>query len=235
MRYLQAESGFGYALGIVGVSLMLALLLYPLRKRLAVMESWLDVGTWFRWHMVLGVLGPVCILLHSNFRLGSTNSNVALFAMLLVSGSGLVGRYLYGKVHFGLYGKQIELKQIREDLESLHLASASGSSNLGDADELHSLYLDCSKIVASQEHGVSYWTLFQQRRWLRKRYRIFKRKQLPNRELREYYRTLAGLLDRLAGLRLFESLFNLWHTVHIPVFLLMIVTVVVHVFAVHWY
>ncbi len=31
--FLTAESGLGYALGIIGGSLMLALLLYPLRKR----------------------------------------------------------------------------------------------------------------------------------------------------------------------------------------------------------
>ena len=31
-RYLEAESGIGYALGIVGASMMLILLLHPLRN-----------------------------------------------------------------------------------------------------------------------------------------------------------------------------------------------------------
>ena len=85
-RYLQAEEGFGYALGIVGASFMTVLLLYPLRKRWRAMQSWLQVKSWFRLHMMLGVLGPVCILLHCNFQLGSTNSSIALSAMLLVAG-----------------------------------------------------------------------------------------------------------------------------------------------------
>ena len=57
----------------------------------------------------------------------------------------------------------------------------------------------------------------------------------PDVTLGEHQRALASLLDKLAGLRLFERLFGLWHVVHIPVFLLMIVTAIVHIFVVHWY
>ncbi len=130
-RYLQAESGVGYALGIVGGSLMLILLLYPLRKRLRFMSGWLNLKSWFQLHMLLGVLGPLCILLHSNFRLGSTNSTVALVCMLLVAGSGLVGRYLYGKFHFGLYGQQVGLQQIKTDLDPDLLNITGSSVHLG--------------------------------------------------------------------------------------------------------
>ncbi|MEW8153465.1 MAG: hypothetical protein AB2765_02740, partial [Candidatus Thiodiazotropha endolucinida] len=38
-----AESGWGYWFGIVGGSLMLMLLLYPMRKRLHFMNKWLTV------------------------------------------------------------------------------------------------------------------------------------------------------------------------------------------------
>jgi hypothetical protein len=57
-----------------------------------------SVVFWFRLHMTLGLIGPTLILFHANFRLGSLNSNVAMFAMLLVAASGIVGRYLYRKI-----------------------------------------------------------------------------------------------------------------------------------------
>jgi len=115
--FLSAADGWGYKLGIIGGSLMTLLLFYPLRKRLRFMQSWGSIKHWFRIHMLFGVIGPVLILFHSNFHLGSTNSNVALICMLLVAGSGLIGRFLYTRIHFGLYGHRATLEELRKDLQ----------------------------------------------------------------------------------------------------------------------
>lgn len=235
-HYVQAESGIGYALGITGVTLMTLLLAYPLRKRVRFMRGWMTIKSWFRAHMVLGVLGPFCILLHCNFQLGSTNSSVALVAMLLVAGSGLIGRYLYGKFHYGLYGKQVELTQIKSDLDAFH--EQTYSEGLPDAQraKIAELYSGCCSIIADQNARVSFMQLIKQRRWLRARKKLILHMDASGGAAQEnYYTALAALLDKLAGLRLFERLFGLWHVVHIPVFLLMIVTAVVHIFVVHWF
>ena len=60
--------------------------------------------------MVLGTLGPLAALYHCNFTTGSVNSRVALYAALLVAGSGFVGRYIYSKIHLGLYGRRTDLE-----------------------------------------------------------------------------------------------------------------------------
>ena len=104
-RYISPNRGVGYALGIIGGSLMLILLVYSLRKRWEWLKFLGSTPGWFRFHMVLGIAGPVCILYHSNFATGATNSNVALFSMLIVAGSGLIGRYIYAHIHHGLYGR----------------------------------------------------------------------------------------------------------------------------------
>lgn len=80
---------------------MLLLILYPLRKRFRILHGLGRVTSWFRIHMVLGILGPTLIILHSNFKIGSLNSRLALFTMLVVVASGIVGRYLYSQVHKG--------------------------------------------------------------------------------------------------------------------------------------
>jgi hypothetical protein len=113
-RYITPTRGLGYALGIVGGSLMLVLLIYPARKRAQWLQLVGSVPAWYRIHMTLGIVGPLLVLFHSNFSLGATNSNVALFCMLAVSGSGLVGRYIYSRV----YGDWHEHKSTLEELQA---------------------------------------------------------------------------------------------------------------------
>jgi hypothetical protein len=117
--HLTPESGVGYWLGIGGASAMLLLLGYPQRKRLTGLKALGSVTSWFRLHMMLGVIGPALILLHANFKLGSLNSNVALLAMLTVASSGLVGRYLYGRIHLGLYGRRAQIAELQADVAAL--------------------------------------------------------------------------------------------------------------------
>ena len=112
-EYTVADQGLGYALGITGGAMMLLLLLYPVRKQARFMRNWGALRYWFRMHMLFGVLGPVAILFHCNFQLGAINSNVALFSMLTVAGSGLIGRYVYTKIHFGLYGHRATLEDLQ--------------------------------------------------------------------------------------------------------------------------
>ena len=84
---LTPESGTGYRLGIIGGSLMLLILLYTLRKKIRFFNLFGHIKYWFKLHMLFGVLGPVAILFHANFSLGSTNSNVAFFSMIIVASS----------------------------------------------------------------------------------------------------------------------------------------------------
>ena len=117
---IDAKDGLGYWLGILGGSMMLVLILYPLRKRIRALRFLGRTTHWFKAHMILGILGPVLVLYHSNFQLGSFNSRVALYCMLLVAGSGVIGRHIYARIHSGLYGKKTNLEELRLQLaESL--------------------------------------------------------------------------------------------------------------------
>ena len=113
---IDAKDGLGYWLGILGGSMMLILILYPLRKRIRALRFLGRTAHWFQVHIVLGVVGPVLVLYHSNFQLGSFNSQVALYCMLLVAGSGVIGKHLYARIHNGLYGGKANLKDLRADL-----------------------------------------------------------------------------------------------------------------------
>ena len=112
------EEGVGYWLGIAGGSLMLLLLLYPLRKRIRFLHRLGATKHWFRMHMIFGLVGPLLILYHSNYQLGSFNSQVAFYCMLLVAGSGIIGRHFYAAIHRGLYGRKTSLNELQKDLEA---------------------------------------------------------------------------------------------------------------------
>ena len=92
---------------------MLLLFLYPLRKRWRAMREVGSTRFWFALHMTLGIVGPLLIILHSTLAFGSLNATVAFASMALVAASGIVGRFLYGRIHHGLYGRRATLAELR--------------------------------------------------------------------------------------------------------------------------
>jgi hypothetical protein len=252
-RYLTPTRGVGYALGIIGGSLMLLLLVYSLRKR----WSWLgflgSTPAWFRFHMVLGVLGPLCILYHSNFGTGATNSNVALFAMLTVAGSGFIGRYFYAHVHYGLYGRKLELGELRAGADKLHSLSGKMSflpQLVGRIEASEQRLLDAGPHLAplgfAKPLTVAVATVRE--RWRLHRYlrRALKagartspvlaseRRRLT-RAARSYIDRRLAATKRVAAFAGYERLFSLWHALHIPLIFMLIIAAVIHVIAVNIY
>ncbi len=240
---LTAESGIGYALGIVGGVMMLLLMLYPLRKHWRVMRRLGPIKYWFRWHMIFGVLGPVLVLFHSGFQLGSLNSRVALFSTLLVASSGLIGRYIYTKIHHGLYGKKATLDELTSHSEALQdslnpiLEAQEGCSTVVQQIEV----FQQQAVRQSMNFGVSLlklvylgirtWGLYLSL-WLRVSW------GLPSQHRRLVMRHVGARLEsirKIAEFQFYERLFSLWHVLHLPLFLMLIFSGIVHVIAVHMY
>lgn len=253
-EYLTPKSGLGYLLGICGSAAMLLLLIYSLRKRTKVFRFLGSIPAWFRVHMLLGIGGPVLILFHSNFTLGALNSNVALFAMVVVAMSGVVGRYLYAKIHMGLYGHKAEVKEILGEAELLRQSLEHG---LQAADYVaEELNLFTQRTTAKLPTGLlsSLWfgavlavqTRFARRRMLGEAQRLMrleaKKHGWPFWERRKKFASIKKIVQayfvvvvKAAGLTFFERLFALWHVFHLPLFFLMLFAAVVHVWAVHQY
>lgn len=70
----------------------------------------------------LGISGPALVLIHANFSLKSTNATVATIIMLSVVFSGIVGRYIYSRIHLGMAGRKTKLSELLEDVEALRNA-----------------------------------------------------------------------------------------------------------------
>jgi hypothetical protein len=251
--YITPEEGPGYVLGITGGSMMLLLLMYPLRKHLRWARSLGPVRHWFRTHMLMGILGPICILYHCNFQLGSTNGNIALFSMLLVAGSGLVGRYFYTKIHYGLYGKKADLAHLSSDAA---IAKSFMDKTFEASPELHIRLQNLERRAVAPLHGfiagiTRVFAVSLKSRWyaltsgpaLRQASRNSAwGVQLTAEQRRAYYRharfylhAYLGTVRKVAGLSFYERLFSLWHILHLPFFFMLLISGFVHVFAVHMY
>jgi hypothetical protein len=252
-RYINPNRGVGYWLGIIGGSLMLLLLVYSLRKRWEWLSFLGSTPGWFRFHMVLGIAGPMCILYHSNFATGATNSNVALFSMLTVAISGLVGRYIYVHIHHGLYGRKLELGELRAGAEGLRSLSGTISflpelvTRLESSEQRllkagpHLSFLGFAKpsVVAL----IALKARWQLHRYIRNALHAGARRSavvaLEHKRLgltaRCYVDRRLAATRRVAGFEGYERLFSLWHALHIPLIFIMVIAAIIHVIAVHVY
>jgi hypothetical protein len=252
-RYISPNRGLGYALGIIGGSLMLVLLVYSLRKRWTWLAFLGSTPAWFRFHMVLGIAGPVCILYHSNFATGATNSNVALFSMLTVAGSGLIGRYIYAHIHHGLYGRKLELGELRAGADGLRSLSGRISflpelvTRIDTAEQRllkagpHLSFLGFAKpVVVGTAALKARWELHH---YIRHSLHAGARRSavvaLEHKRLgltaRAYVDRRLAATRRVASFEGYERLFSLWHALHIPLIFMMVIAAVIHVIAVHVY
>jgi nitrate/TMAO reductase-like tetraheme cytochrome c subunit len=88
------ENGIVYFFGILAVLIVLFLLTYSLRKRVARgMPGRLD--NWLLAHIYLGLLGLFIIALHAEFRFGWNLSTAGVVFFVLVIATGIIGRYFY--------------------------------------------------------------------------------------------------------------------------------------------
>jgi len=251
---LVPAEGLGYKLGIVGGTMMLLLLLYPMVKRTKVFGGAAKAAFWFKWHMVLGVFGPLAIFYHSNFSTGATNSNIALVCMILVAGSGVVGRYIYSQVHNGVHGARLDVGSLLAKATRLmqgmegDIGGASGAVAKAFADFSESALPKTSRVAPNlintvtlpfsaryargrmmSEVRAAVMANAMAQNWTRKEQK--KQIELARQHVFEFVQAVS----RAAQLTLWERMFSLWHLFHVPLFFLLLVSGVVHVIAVHLY
>lgn len=248
-----AGDPIGYNLGLAGGLLMLLLLLYPLRKRVRVLAPLGAIKHWFSMHMALGIAGPVLILLHSRFELGSLNAAIAFWSMVLVASSGIVGRYLYRQIHYGLYGRKASLEQIRakagigeadartwlryvpEVQEHLDRFSrrAEGVARDGLRRPLRLALLGLEGRLAARRAGAvlrrELPIIAEARGWSDET--LARRLAKGTRLVRAY----AGHVQGIAQFAAYERLFALWHVLHLPFVFMLFFSTVAHVVYVHMY
>lgn len=255
VRFTDFRSGsvLGYNLGLAGGIAILVIFLYPLRKRVRVLRSWGATKGWFALHMLLGIAAPLLILVHSRFQIGSLNAGVALACMLLVASSGLVGRFIYVRIHHGLYGTRVTLSELRAQA-GLNEGELRSKLSFAPRVEqwLHAFEAKATARPRNFVHGLwRFFTLGIRARWTERRcirefarvYRMHARSfgwdaGRQQRHLAGGSAFIARYVEgaqRVAQFARYERLFSLWHLLHVPLLWMMALSAVAHVVAVHAY
>ena len=251
--WYTSGSPVGYNLGLAGGLLMLALLVYPLKKRLRFLQRLGSIKPWFIFHMSCGILGPLLVIFHSTFRIGSQNAMVAMVSMLLVAGSGVVGRYIYVRVHDGQSGQELKLDELEGDEESEAL---NFNRDMHWAPDVIAMLMNFREEAKRPGHGARESALrFLRLPWLERRVRRQCRRALSGhldkravaRQWDPQKRVLRGhqfdalvarytaTVKRAAQYDVYKRLFSLWHVLHVPFLYLLAASAVYHVVAVHMY
>ncbi|MFZ2651518.1 MAG: hypothetical protein WA210_15570 [Burkholderiaceae bacterium] len=249
----RADAAAAYWIGVAGGIAFLVLFSYPLRKHVRALHGLGKIKWWFRVHMALGIVGPLLILLHSRFHVGSMNAAVALYCMLVVAASGLIGRFFYLRVYRDLSGEQTNLRQLQaeagqdrsEARSKLHFAPAVEDRLQQFADnELNakpgwSTYFRQLLVLPVQRWFVyracvadlraPLADIARKRRWRRAEHELQQR--LARKLIRHYLKSVA----RVAQFSAYERIFALWHVAHVPFVVLFVISAVIHVVAVHAY
>jgi hypothetical protein len=250
---VRSDDDTSYWIAVAGGSMMLALFAYPLRKYMRFMQGLGKVKSWFWLHLGLGIVGPWLILVHSGFHIGSLNAGVALVSMCTVVISGVVGRFIYVRVHRGLDGERTSLQSLRERAGFVENAARS---RLHFAPKVEQRLLDFEQ---RELHARPSWvtplrqvTLLPLQRWVTYvRCLIELREPLRQLALRHGWsaadqrrraRRARRLVDqylnavvRVAHYTAYERVFAMWHMAHLPFIYLLVLSAVVHVIAVHAY
>ena len=246
-------SNLGYYMGLVGAIFMAFLLLYPLRKYTRFLRRALGMRLWFKLHIFLGILGPLLVVYHSTLKLNSFNAAVAFYSMLLVVGSGIIGRFIYTKVHHGLSGRLVTL---REHQEKLGLAGESLKSKFNFAPSVEQRFKRLEAYATDESRpgllGVrrsvgiiirgqyAYWRSMREVEQILSRAAIkrgwpgqqrIRRTQIARRMIKTYLRELREFVH----FRTYERLFSFWHLLHVPFAFMLVLTAIAHVVAVHAY
>ncbi len=243
-RYYVPEEGLGYWLGLVGGVMMLLAMVYGLFKHVAALRTLGWMKRWLSLHIFFGIAGPLLVLVHSTFRLGSLNAAVALVSMILVFLSGVMGRFLYSKIHYGLGGSKAQLADVQFSLVAAGKRIKSrrlddfAESVMSHPGSLFGAWLDLMAFG-----WRSRWLGFQLRRDMKRHLKAMAERETwtmaeLRRQRRAFRRQLHAYMFTLRKVALFsvyERFFSFWRHAHVPLLYLLFFSGVVHVIAVHMY
>jgi hypothetical protein len=239
---LKSSGPIGLAFGVAALAMFVFMWLYPFRKS----AKWLawtgPVGRWLDVHIVMGLALPPLAAVHAGWHFDGL-IGMGMLAMVIVSLSGVVGRYLYTHLPRSRSGLELSQEEAGAERRALltNLSVATGLTpnelerdlaldprpyeNLGIARTFVRLLQDDWR-RASTLRRLS-------REWAQARRSVpLDREELAN-ALKLARREMA-LAQQLRALDATKRVFAWWHVAHRPFALSALLAVTIHVAVAIW-
>ncbi len=230
--WLKPSGHVGQAAGILALALFLFMWLYPLRKRVSWLRFTGSLAGWLDIHIVAGLALPVVGAIHAAWRFHGL-IGLGYLAMLTVSLSGFVGRYLYTHIPRSRSGLELTRTQTqerreqflerigtmtgidRDDIERSVRSGPDDPTRAGIGSTLRQLVTD----------DVARWrvSIELRRRW---------KPRLSPSQLKEAVRLVRQEMKLDQQMRMLDAtrrVFGFWHVAHLPFAITAFVAVSIHV------
>ena len=230
---LRPAGSDGLKYGIIGTgAITLGVIAYSLRKRARLLARGGKLKYWLEVHIFLCSIGPALIVLHTSFRVGGL-VGIAFWSMVIVTLSGVFGRYVYVRIPRTVQGQFAGLEAVQRERAALLEAL---QTELGPrADDIARVLATPGRrpvrgLVAALAAAVAHD--LRRRENIRRLTTLLARYRLPTarrRRVVDLFDRGARLEQQIALLVPFQRLFRYWHVLHLPLALTMLVVVAIHV------
>lgn len=233
-----ASDFFGHTLGIFGFVLMLMTeFLYSRRKR-SKRARWGKMSVWLQFHIFTGIVGPYMVFLHTSFKFNGLAGVVLLFTFVVVL-SGFVGRYIYTAVPRTAEGIEIEsdqlemqIQQTEEEIRRWLMAYPETGNELKN---------EITRLAGFRGNAITAiflrgpFELYAQVSWmqLRQRFNFAHRTQID--QLAESLKRRREITQQISVLATARRMLGLWHTIHVPLGVVLFTTATIHIIAAIYY
>jgi hypothetical protein len=240
-RALRPAGTTGLLFGYAGSAMMILMLIYSIRKRTRLFGRSISLQPLLNFHIYLGVMGPLLIVLHTSFKVQGLVA-VSFWSMVAVAGSGFFGRYLYLQIPRNIQGSELTLQEM-ERINADMTAQLQTRFHLDDP-AIAKLEAVTTNFAAGFAGGA--WRAVMLllvddlvRFWARRRFvrNVMRAVPLPKHELREFTRLAfarALLRRRVALLAQVHLIFHYWHVVHKPFAIIMYLIMLIHIGVAIW-
>jgi hypothetical protein len=233
-----ASDLFGHGLGIVGFVLMLMTeTLYSLRKR-SRSARWGRMSSWLRFHIFTGLVGPYLVLLHTAWKFNGLAGLVTAL-MIAVVLSGVVGRYIYTAVPRTADGVEMEAAELERQIAAAEADLKRWLAGRPEADQRLVQRLSARPPAAGGGPRLVLGRIFLEWEyhlaWRRERRRLGALKKAQVRELDRLLRQRRTLRRQVSSLVMARRMLATWHTVHIPIGMVLFTAACVHIGAAIYY
>ena len=233
--FLRPSGAIGQSAGILALAIFLFLWLYPLRKKYKWLAFTGSIARWLDIHILAAIGLPLLIAMHASWRFDGV-VGLGYYAMLVVCGSGVVGRYLYVRIPRSQSGVASSREEVTIERRTL-ITEIAATTGLDPFDVEKSLTVSgadtSSGILRTLLHllsdDITRWRLTRQ---LRRRLRSVKKSALDKKKIDRVVALASREIALSQQLRMLDAtkrIFGYWHVLHRPFAVTAFVAVVIHV------
>lgn len=228
----------GHGIGVLGFILMLMTeTLYSWRKR-SRQARWGRMSQWLNFHIFTGIVGPYMVLFHSAWSFKGLAGLTMLLTVIIVV-SGFIGRYIYTAVPRSADGVELEASQLQAQIDAIQAELQGWAAQQPQAVQALQPFMPieagasgaASALVLNR--SILDWR--ERRRWRQTRQALSPALRQQAETLHKLARRQQVLQSQLVSLGMARRMLALWHTVHIPIGMVLFIAAAIHSIAAFYY